>query len=290
MEPAPELPEPLARYVTGELSAPLALTQWLMRAGSVEAAAPLLADPRLTALASLLADNRAGAQRALAVLGRLDHDRPSDSVEAAIDYLRGAFDGAVATDPASSVALYTLGDERLLQVATAEIVALLRRWGLLGRQRRVLDLGCGIGRIAAAVSAEVASVTGIDISPGMVAEARRRCAGLDNVAIRLGTGRDLAGIGDQSVDLVLAVDSFPYLFMTGRPLVATHIAEAARVLAPGGDLVILNFSYRADIEADRRDVAELAAAAALDVVRNGTRELELWDGVSFALRRPGEAQ
>jgi hypothetical protein len=50
-------------------------------------------------------------------------------------------------------------------------------------------------------------------------------------------------------------------------------------------LLILNFSYRGDEEADRRDVARLADAHGFTIVRLGTRDFSLWDGLSFLLRR-----
>ena len=284
------LPEPLARWLAGDLSAPLALMQLLLQAGSVAAAAAALREPRFAALARLLAANRAGAERLLAVAGIVDHDpapdRAGDAAEDAVARIRRAFDAAVARDAPSSVAFYALGSEAILAEATAEVVALMHGWGLLGPGRRLLDLGCGIGRFAAALAGEVAAVTGLDLSAGMIAEARRRCAGLANVRLLQGTGRDLAPFADGAFDLLLAADSFPYIVQAGPAAVATHISEIARVLAPGGDALILNFSYRGDLEADRRELAALAAAHGLAVLRNGTRDLALWDAAAFHLRRP----
>ena len=56
---------------------------------------------------------------------------------------------------------------------------------------------------------------GLDIASAMIAEARRRCDGLDNVTLRAVSGADLSDIPAGSSDLVLAVDSFPYLEKTG---------------------------------------------------------------------------
>ena len=67
---------------------------------------------------------------------------------------------------------------------------------------------------------------------------------------------------------------------------AAHFGEAARVLRAGGDFVILNLSYRGDLELDREDARRLADAAGLRVLRNGTGDLRLWDGTTFHLRKP----
>jgi hypothetical protein len=51
--------------------------------------------------------------------------------------------------------------------------------------------------------------------------------------------------------------------------------------------VILNLSYRGDLELDRKDARRLGEAAGLRVLRNGTADLRLWDGATFHLRKPG---
>jgi SAM-dependent methyltransferase len=50
----------------------------------------------------------------------------------------------------------------------------LRRWLDVPRGTRVLDVGCGIGRWSRRLAQRGAQVTGIDLSPTMIAEARRR--------------------------------------------------------------------------------------------------------------------
>lgn len=51
---------------------------------------------------------------------------------------------------------------------------------------RALDFGCGVGRITQAMAAKFDTVVGLDISPGMLAEARRNAAesGLANIDYR----------------------------------------------------------------------------------------------------------
>lgn len=194
-----------------------------------------------------------------------------------------AFDRLAEASPEGSVALYALGNPDLLRAATDEVVGRLAAWGLLGADRRALDLGCGIGRLVAALSPRVAHVTGLDVSEGMIARARERCAGLPNVALRVSSGRDLAGVGDGSVDLVLGADVFPYLVQAG--VAEAHVAEAARVLRPGSHLAILNFSYRGDLGRDRDEVRALAHRHGFEVCRLASGDFALWDGATFLLRR-----
>lgn len=52
---------------------------------------------------------------------------------------------------------------------------------------RVLDFGCGVGRVVLPLAQRVSAVVGVDVSPDMLAEARRNCeqAGLGNVELQL---------------------------------------------------------------------------------------------------------
>lgn len=277
----------------GGISAPVALMRLMlsgMPAAAVIAALEAIQadgpeDARLKELAALAQRQR----KRLALLERMvtagsDH-RPAPSTEAGIAASRAMFDRLVRISPEASVAAYSLGDPLLLEEATREILAWLHGLGLLEGRPDVLDLGCGIGRLAAALAPQAGSVLGLDVSPGMVEAARTRCAGIAGLRFALCSGHDLAGQDDASFDLVLAADVFPYLVQAGLDLADRHVAEAARILRPGGSLVILNFSYRS-AEADRADLARLAERAGLAMLRNGVRELSLWDGLAFWLRRP----
>ncbi len=194
------------------------------------------------------------------------------------------FDAAAKISPEASVALYSLGRRDLLSDATREVVELLDRYRLLGSDRIVLEIGCGIGRFVEALAPQVKQIVGLDISSGMLEEARRRCAGLPNVHLVKGNGRDF-GFADRSFDLVLAIDTFPYLVASGEDVIERNMREAHRVLRSGGTLAIFNYSYRGAIEADRRDLAALARAIGLRIVRDSEQNLRLWDGALFQLER-----
>ena len=254
-------------------SAQAALSHALETAGAA-------AGVQLRRVADLIAGQPDAWATVRAVIGAVEHKEASGDPVA---HWASLFDKAVRLSPEGSVALYSLGSAEILAAATAEIVALLRDWGLLGRHRSVLDVGCGIGRLEAALAPLVASIVAVDIAPGMIAEARARCAGLANVRFVLGSGRDLAEIADGSIDLVTIVDTFPYLVLSGGDLAARHVAEAARALRPGGDLVILNLSYRNDLAADIADLSRFGDAAGLQLKRAGERPCRSWDAPAFHL-------
>ena len=250
---------------------------------SAAAACPDLAAP-LAEVGRLLAAHPQAWDTVHAVADGIDHAPALSSPGATLDHWRASFDRLAEAAPEAGVALYALGDPALLAAATAEVAGTLDAWGLLGRNRDALDLGCGMGRFAEALAPELRSVLGLDLSPGMVVEARRRSRH-GSVRYDVGTGRDLAGVPDRSLDLVLAADVFPYLVEAG--LAERHVAEMARVLRPGGAAVVLNYSYRGDEARDRADLAAAAAAQGFALERSGERPFRLWDAAAFLLRRGG---
>jgi SAM-dependent methyltransferase len=240
----------------------------------------------ITRITELLDANPEGGALVLRILEQECAAGSAQSPEAELERWRRLFDRFVGDSAEASVALYSLGNPALLDAATREVVELLERLDVLGRERQVLEIGCGIGRFEQALAPRVAAITGIDIAPGMIEAARERCAGLSNVSLVETSGRDLSAFPPGSFATVLAIDAMPYVYRAGPALVASHFAEVARVLRAGGDFVILNLSYRGDLELDRQDARRLAGSAGMHVLRNGTTDLRLWDGATFHLRKP----
>lgn len=111
----------------------------------------------------------------------------------------------------------------------------LRRGGLKPGDR-VLDLGTGTGAVAigaAALVGPTGRVTGVDISPEMLALARRWVAESGHTSIDLREGRaEQLPAEDGSVDVLLA--SLSLMYVIDRAVAAR---EMRRVLRPGGRLV-----------------------------------------------------
>ncbi|MDT0270478.1 class I SAM-dependent methyltransferase [Streptomyces sp. DSM 44915] len=99
--------------------------------------------------------------------------------------------------------------------------------------RRVLDVGCAAGHLAARLVERGASVTGIDVSAEMVRLADERCGGERARFHRADLARPLDFLADDSFDLVTASLVLHYLEDWGPAL-----RELRRVLRPGGALVM----------------------------------------------------
>jgi len=288
----------LARYLDGELSAPVALMQLLIETEDANVVRRMLADfsggvsedanhqLRARELEELMTRNIDGCERIVAMLrSNMDSAKPARSVEEGIAFCERLFDWSVRQSEEASVALYSLGSPDLLAQATAEIVSQLREWAVINSESDVLDIGCGIGRLLVALAPRVHRIVGIDVSAEMVKAAQRRCEGYDNVTVTKGNGYGLGALAADDFDLIIAVDSFPYLRQSGLALVQRFVAESTRALRPGGQLVILNYSYSEDDDADSREVQALAAENGLEVLEIGVRPFKLWDGVAFRLRK-----
>lgn len=102
---------------------------------------------------------------------------------------------------------------------------------------RVMDVGCGPGRLTRRLAAQTGpqgEVTGVDPSPPMLELARRRARTLTNCRFVSGTAQNLPA-HDGSLDVV--VSSFA-LHHVPEDVRAGAFAEMARVLRPGGRLLI----------------------------------------------------
>lgn len=273
----------VARWRAGGCSPEVALMELMIECESLPTVEEAVRGEPV--LAALLAANTAGCARICAVLRRQPLPGGSRSIEEEVAAVRRLFDDAVEEDEPSSVALYSLGSEEILARATDEVIDVLDGWGVLAPGTRALEIGCGIGRLLGPIAARVGRVIGIDVSPRMVEAARRRTAGDPRVEVRLSGGADLGGAAERSFELVCAVDSFPYAVDAGPELVRALFAEVARALVPRGWFALFNYSYRGDEAADRRDVADAAREAGLEVIVAGARPFTLWNALGFLLRR-----
>lgn len=116
--------------------------------------------------------------------------------------------------------------------------AMLASFAELVRGRPVADIGCGTGRVTAFLSGLGADVSGIDLSPGMVAVARDQ---YPELRFEVGSMLNL-DLPDGTLGGVLAWYSTIHVPDDQLPLAFT---EFRRLLAPGGYL-LLAFQIGAD--------------------------------------------
>lgn len=116
---------------------------------------------------------------------------------------------------------------------------------LLDPSWTVGDLGCGTGQVAEALAPFVRRVVAVDDSEAMLAEARTRLAPHGNVDVRPGDLEALP-LDDGALDAATMV-----LVLHHVPEPAAALAECARVLRPGGRLLVADM-----VAHERRDLAQ----------------------------------
>lgn len=100
---------------------------------------------------------------------------------------------------------------------------------------KILDIGCGTGYLLSRIAREERSVVGLDISPGMLAQACKRLS-REGKKARLVRGNYCnLPFNDFSFECILATFA-----LTHAPRLKPVIAEISRVLSPGGRLVIVD--------------------------------------------------
>jgi ubiquinone/menaquinone biosynthesis C-methylase UbiE/ADP-ribose pyrophosphatase YjhB (NUDIX family) len=103
------------------------------------------------------------------------------------------------------------------------------------RGKRALVLGCGGGQDVVALAKMGAIAIGVDYSPKQIAYAKQHAAslGVENSSFVEGTIEDLTRFDDESFDLAVSIYTLDFV-----ERVDAVIAEAARVLRPGGVLAV----------------------------------------------------
>lgn len=114
----------------------------------------------------------------------------------------------------------------------------------LARRKRVLDVGCGAGYGSAELANTATNVTGIDISADAIAYANEHYAKPNLIYQKAGAAQ--LPFPDASFDLVVAFEVIEHLTDWQN-----LIAEARRVLSPGGQFVVStpNKAYYAETRA-----------------------------------------
>src|SRR5436305_2793199 len=127
---------------------------------------------------------------------------------------------------------------RKLHVADEAVEGAIQRAFSDAPVRALLDLGTGTGRMLELLGPQIQRGLGLDLSLDMLSLARTRLdrAGLRHCSVRQGDIYDLA-LPKNSFDVVIIHQVLHFLDDSGRA-----IEEAARVLRPGGRVLVVDFA------------------------------------------------
>ncbi len=185
------------------------------------------------------ADRGTGAELSR-VIAELADPQAQEADKARLDHVRKGRAAAAAAYFKSNAAEWER--IRALHAPEKDVETAIARHLTAGKIESFLDAGTGTGRMLELIAPHAGRAIGIDVSPDMLAIARDRLlrGNIQNAQVRLGDAYRLPfpnGSAASGFDVVLFHQVLHYL---DDPQHA--VAEAARVMTPGGKILIADFT------------------------------------------------
>jgi SAM-dependent methyltransferase len=98
------------------------------------------------------------------------------------------------------------------------------------KEMRVLEIGCGVGRITRALAKQFGQVDAVDVSGEMIARARQALRDCSNVRLHQNNGADLSLFGAEEFDFACSAIVFQHI--PSKAVIENYIRETWRALRP----------------------------------------------------------
>jgi len=138
------------------------------------------------------------------------------------------------------------------------------------KSQRLLEIGCGIGRMTKHLARHFGEVHGTDVSAEMIARARERLAHLENVHFHETSGVDFAALPSNYFDMIFSVYVFQHVPTVD--VIHANIRDALRVLKPGGLFKFQTCSITAEEYARMQKDTWTGASFTEDDIRRAARD------------------
>ena len=153
------------------------------------------------------------------------------------------------------------------------------------KQMRVIEIGCGAGRITRALARLFGEVHGVDVSGEMVAQARKALADTPNAFVYQNNGMDLTVFPQGPYDFAFSTIVFQHI--PSREVIYNYVREVNRLLRPGA---LFKFQVQGDaslqtspddtwlgVPFSERDAIEMAEKCGFEPrYRHGAGEQYFW--------------
>lgn len=100
------------------------------------------------------------------------------------------------------------------------------------KDMKVLEIGCGTGRMTRALAEVFGEVYAVDISGEMIDKGKRDLADVPNAYLFQNSGADLKVLGDVEIDFAFSYIVFQHI--PSRQVIYNYAREVHRLLRPGG--------------------------------------------------------
>lgn len=154
---------------------------------------------------------------------------------------------------------------------------------------RVLEIGCGVGRMTRALAAVFGEVHGVDVSPEMVRRARKYLRSTPNAHVHCNSGTDLQVLGNLEFDFAYSFIVFQHI--PSRDVIDRYVGEVSRRLSDGSLFKFQVQGYRGKslrkpgrdtwlgASISEHEATEMAGRHGFDLLRSagaGTQYFWLW--------------
>lgn len=137
-------------------------------------------------------------------------------------------------------------------------------------EMRVLEIGCGVGRMTRALAAVFGEVHGVDVSPEMVRRAREYLQSTPNAHVHCNSGTDLQVLGDLEFDFAYSFIVFQHI--PSRDVIDRYVGEVSGRLLSGSLFKFQVQGYRgSSVRKPGRDTWLGASISASEATEMATR-------------------
>jgi len=140
---------------------------------------------------------------------------------------------------------YRLGQQTVTQEILTDMSNICQ--GKEPQQMKVLEIGCGAGRVTRAFADLFGEVHAVDVSGEMVRLARAACAAKPNAFLYQNNGMDLSVVGDRIFDFAFSICCFHHI--PSRDVIENYIREVGRLLRPGA---LFKFEVQGYVQLDSK--------------------------------------
>jgi len=134
-----------------------------------------------------------------------------------------------ATDSWTDEAFFASGDRTVAEEILTDMTNICQ--GREPKQMKVLEIGCGAGRVTRALANLFGEVHAVDVSGEMIARASSALAALPHARVYQNNGMDLAIVPGENFDFAFSTIVFQHI--PSRDVIENYVSEVSRLLRPG---------------------------------------------------------
>lgn len=126
-------------------------------------------------------------------------------------------------------AFFASGEQTVREEILTDMINICQ--GMDPKQMRVLEIGCGAGRVTRALARLFGEVHGVDVSGEMIAIAKQALHDQPNAHVYQNNGMDLSVVPAQPFHF--AFSSIVFQHIPSREVIENYVREVSRLLGPG---------------------------------------------------------